>query len=45
MDRIGSSADQSVESIRNKLGVEPLVLQAPIGDGDSFRGVVDLIDL
>lgn len=34
MDRIGSSLTQSVESLVKKLKVEPLVLQAPVGDGD-----------
>lgn len=45
MDRIGSSAEQSAESIKKKLKAEPLLLQMPIGDGDTFRGVIDLIEL
>jgi elongation factor G len=43
MDRIGSSLQQSAESIKTKLKVEPLILQSSIGDGDTFKGVVDLI--
>lgn len=45
MDRIGSSASQSINSLRNRLAVDPLVLQIPLGDGDSFKGVIDLLDL
>ena len=45
MDRIGASFEESVASLRAKLGVKPLVLQLPIGSEDSFMGVIDLVRL
>ncbi|MES3038177.1 MAG: elongation factor G [Bdellovibrionota bacterium] len=43
MDRVGADFEGSVESIRNKLNANPLVLQYPIGFEDTFKGVVDLL--
>lgn len=43
MDKIGADFEMSVESIRDKLLANPIVLQIPVGAGDSFAGVVDLI--
>jgi len=43
MDRAGADFDNAVSEIRSKLGATPLVLQIPIGDGEDFKGVVDLI--
>lgn len=45
MDRIGASYKQAVESMVKKLDIVPLVLQYPVGDGDTFRGVVDILEL
>ena len=45
MDRIGASYQQSVDSLIKKIGVRPLVLQHPIGDGDTFKGVIDLVEM
>jgi elongation factor G len=44
MDRTGASFDRSVESIRARLGANPIPLQFPIGEEASFRGVVDLLE-
>lgn len=44
MDRIGASFERSVESIRNRLGANPIAVQVPIGEEADFKGVVDLID-
>jgi elongation factor G len=44
MDRIGASFDRSVESIRTRLGANPIPLQFPIGEEANFRGVVDLLE-
>ncbi len=44
MDRVGADFEMSVESIREKLGAHPVPVQYPIGNEDSFRGVVDLIE-
>jgi elongation factor G len=44
MDRTGASFDRSVESIRARLGANPIPLQFPIGEEANFRGVIDLMD-
>ncbi len=43
MDKIGADFEMSVESIRDKLLANPAPLQLPIGAGDCFAGVIDLI--
>ncbi len=43
MDKLGASFEFSLQSIRDRLGVIPLVIQLPIGQEDTFKGVVDLI--
>ena len=44
MDRTGADFDMSVETIRDRLGANPLPIQLPIGAEDGFEGVVDLIE-
>jgi elongation factor G len=43
MDRIGADFFMSVDTIREKLGANPLVLQLPVGAESAFKGVVDLV--
>jgi elongation factor G len=43
MDRIGADFFMSVDTIKDRLGAVPLVLQLPIGAESAFIGVVDLI--
>ena len=43
LDRVGANFEGSVQSIRDRLGAEPLVLQLPIGIEAEFVGVVDLV--
>ena len=43
MDRIGANFFRSVQTIRDRLKANPVMLQLPIGIEDEFRGVVDLI--
>ncbi|WP_405496664.1 elongation factor G [Streptomyces sp. NBC_00096] len=45
LDRAGADLDTAVESIRERLGVVPLVVQLPIGREDGFTGVVDLLKM
>jgi len=45
MDKIGADFEMSIESIYDKLLANPIVLQLPIGAGDSFAGVIDLIKM
>ncbi len=44
LDRERADADAIVEEVKEVLGVEPVLLQLPIGSGESFRGVVDLLN-
>jgi elongation factor G len=43
MDRIGADFYGTVAMMRAKLNANPLVLQLPIGMGEEFQGVIDLI--
>ena len=43
MDRIGADFFMSVDTIKDRLGAMPLVLQLPIGAESNFVGVVDLV--
>lgn len=45
MDRAGSDFLRVVEQIKTRLGASPLVIQLPIGKEESFKGVVDLIEM
>ena len=45
MDRIGASFEYSIDTIRQRLGANPIPLQMPIGSEASFIGVVDLIEM
>ncbi|MFO7584439.1 MAG: elongation factor G [Anaerolineales bacterium] len=45
MDRVGASFERSIESIRQRLGANPLPMQLPIGSEASFNGVVDLLEM
>jgi elongation factor G len=45
LDRIGSSVQRTAEAIQALLGVEPLIFQMPIGQGEHFKGVVDLLTM
>ncbi|MFZ5810299.1 MAG: elongation factor G [Chloroflexota bacterium] len=44
MDRVGASYAYSIETIRQRLGANPIAIQMPIGEEASFKGVVDLIE-
>ena len=45
MDRVGADFDRCVESVRERLRANPLVLQVPIGAGGDFAGLIDLIEM
>ncbi|MEZ0393314.1 MAG: elongation factor G [Pseudobdellovibrionaceae bacterium] len=44
MDRVGADFVMSVNTIKEKLQANPLVIQVPVGLEDTFSGVVDLIE-
>ncbi|KAI96219.1 elongation factor G [Rhodomicrobium udaipurense JA643] len=43
MDKIGADFYACVDSVIERLGAKPLVLQLPIGSESDFKGIVDLI--
>uniref|UniRef100_U3F9Q1 Ribosome-releasing factor 2, mitochondrial n=1 Tax=Callithrix jacchus TaxID=9483 RepID=U3F9Q1_CALJA len=43
MDKTGASFKYAVESIREKLKAKPLLLQLPIGEAKTFKGLVDVV--
>ncbi|NQX36105.1 elongation factor G [Herbiconiux sp. VKM Ac-2851] len=45
MDKLGADFYFTVDTIINRLGAKPLVLQLPIGAESSFEGVVDLVEM
>ncbi|MDJ1371282.1 elongation factor G [Gulosibacter molinativorax] len=45
MDKLGADFYYSVSTIKDRLGIKPLVLQLPIGIENEFIGVVDLIKM
>jgi elongation factor G len=45
MDRLGADFGRTVTMIRDQLGARPLPLQLPIGAGEAFAGVIDLLDM
>ena len=45
MDRVGADFDRAVETIRERLKANAVPIQIPIGNEDSLRGVVDLVEL
>jgi elongation factor G len=45
MDKLGADFYFTVDTIVNRLGAEPLVLQLPIGAENDFVGIVDLIEM
>ena len=45
MDKMGADFYYTVQTIIDRLGAKPLVMQLPIGAEDDFDGVVDLINM
>lgn len=45
MDRVGADFFRVTEEIRERLKANPCPLQIPLGKEDSFRGIIDLIDM
>ncbi len=45
MDRIGADFYNVLDMIKQRLGANPLPIQIPIGEGDLFTGLVDLVKM
>lgn len=43
MDRVGASYEMSIESIRQRLGANPIAMHIPIGFEAGFRGIIDVL--
>ena len=45
MDRIGADFFYSINDVREKFGANTVALQIPIGQGENFEGLIDLIKM
>jgi elongation factor G len=45
MDRTGANFFAAVQSMRDRLGANPVPVQIPIGSEENFAGVVDLVEM
>ncbi len=45
MDRIGASYERTIDTIKQRLGANPIAMQMPIGMEASFQGVIDLMEM
>lgn len=45
MDKIGADFEYSFNTIRERLGANPIAMQIPIGAGDDLEGLVDLLEM
>lgn len=44
MDRVGASYERTLDSIRDRLGANPLAMQIPMGQEASFHGVINILE-
>ena len=44
MDRIGADFENAVQTMKDRLGANPLPIQLPIGAEDQLRGIIDLVE-
>jgi elongation factor G len=45
MDKIGADFEFSFNSIRERLGANAITVQYPIGQADTFEGLIDLVEM
>ncbi|MDQ3827902.1 MAG: elongation factor G [Candidatus Tectomicrobia bacterium] len=45
MDRVGADFFGVLQEMRDKLGAHPVPIQLPIGQEETFAGVIDLVDM
>jgi len=45
MDKIGADFEMTIQSIHEKLVANPIILELPVGAGNTFEGVIDLINM
>jgi len=44
MDRVGANFKRTISMIEKRLKAKPLPIQLPLGSGETFKGVIDLIE-
>lgn len=44
MDRVGANFEKTVDSIRHRLKANPVPVQMPLANDESFQGIVDLME-
>jgi elongation factor G len=45
MDRVGADFDDAIEMMWDKLGTRAYAVQMPVGEGDLFDGIIDLVTM
>ena len=45
LDRVGADFFRTVEMMTERLGASPVLVQVPVGSAESFKGVIDLVDM
>ncbi len=45
MDRIGADYFGTIEMMKKRLNAKPLILQLPVGEGENFAEIIDLIEM
>jgi elongation factor G len=45
MDRDDANFERVIESMKSKLHAHPLALQLPMGAADTFKGIIDLVEM
>ena len=45
MDKLGANFEFSYNSIKERLGANPIAIQIPVGSGQTLEGIIDLIQM
>src|SRR5215467_6440997 len=45
MDRVGADFERTVAMMRSRLAANPVVIQLPWGKEETFRGIIDLLEM
>jgi elongation factor G len=45
MDKMGANFEYSFETIKKRLGANPIAMQIPWGEGDELVGIIDLLEM
>lgn len=45
MDKMGANFEYSFDTIKKRLGANPIAMQIPWGEGDELKGIIDLLEM